>query len=68
MKEETAVQWLQNCLPVELLKDNYIKAILKTAKEKEKQQLIDCGVEFSMHSLEMATEKAKEYYDIMYKK
>ena len=31
--------------------------------EKEKEQLMDTAIEFSMHGLEMATRNAEEYYN-----
>jgi hypothetical protein len=38
---KTAVEWLLDCIPVNLLNDDYIQAIFKHAKEMEEKQAID---------------------------
>jgi hypothetical protein len=35
---KTAVEWLFDCIPTDLLTDDYIQAIFKHAKEIEKEQ------------------------------
>lgn len=44
MKTETAITWLINCMPDDMLKNDYVKEIFKTAKEKEKQQIIEAVI------------------------
>lgn len=43
--------------------EKLIEVITQEFLLKEKEQIIDTAIEFSMHGLEMATRNAEEYYD-----
>lgn len=43
--------------------EKLIEVITQEFLLKEKDQIMDTAIEFSMHGLEMATRNAEEYYD-----
>jgi len=67
-KKESAIKWLENCLPMELLKDDYVLKILKEAKKLEKQQIIDAVINTSSLGENSANVFANDYFNETFKK
>jgi hypothetical protein len=66
---ETAVDWLHNCMPTELLEDIYIQAIFKQAKEMEEKHIIDAHTQgYIIGGGNGDLYECKDYYNETFKK
>jgi hypothetical protein len=64
-KQQTAVEWLVNEMPVIDWADPYWKVKLEKAKEMEKEQIIDAYIDG--YSAESWNADSEQYYNEIYK-
>lgn len=61
----TAVEWLWNCIPTDLLTDSYIQAIFNQAKKMEKRNIIDAWNDVKI--CDSGYKDAQQYYNETFK-